>query len=163
MQWRALIYIKRRLIWQKMDGKMTPYSIKNITTILVLLFPLSISATELVYTPINPSFGGSPLNASMLLNKAQAQNKHKAPIIEQSYAEKFQDSLERTYLNRMVREITDIAFGEDIDESIFNQDSIFLSGDYEIQVITSTVDSITVRITNTTDNSVVVIEVPRFS
>lgn len=163
MQWRALIYIKRRLIWQKMDGKMTPYSIKKITTIIVLLAPLSISATELVYTPINPSFGGSPLNASMLLNKAQAQNKHKAPIIKQSYAEKFQDSLERTYLNRMVREITDIAFGEDIDESIFNQDSIFLSGDYEIQVITSTVDSITVRITNTTDNSVVVIEVPRFS
>nr|WP_259399509.1 curli assembly protein CsgF [Pseudoalteromonas sp. SR41-4] len=129
----------------------------------MILLPLSVSATELVYTPINPSFGGSPLNASMLLNKAQAQNKHKAPIIEQSYAEKFQDSLERTYLNRMVREITDIAFGEDIDESIFNQDSIFLSGDYEIQVITSTVDSITVRITNTNDNSVVVIEVPRFS
>ena len=142
---------------------MTPYSIKKITTIIVLLLPLSLSATELVYTPINPSFGGSPLNASMLLNKAQAQNKHKAPIIEQSYAEKFQDSLERTYLNRMVREITDIAFGEELDESIFNQDSIFLSGDYEIQVITSTVDSITVRITNTTDNSVVVIEVPRFS
>lgn len=142
---------------------MAPYSRKYITTIIMILLPLSVSATELVYTPINPSFGGSPLNASMLLNKAQAQNKHKAPIIEQSYAEKFQDSLERTYLNRMVREITDIAFGEDIDESIFNQDSIFLSGDYEIQVITSTVDSITVRITNTTDNSVVVIEVPRFS
>ncbi|MBB1416726.1 curli production assembly protein CsgF [Pseudoalteromonas sp. SG44-1] len=146
-----------------MDGKMAPDSRKYITTIIMILLPLSVSATELVYTPINPSFGGSPLNASMLLNKAQAQNKHKAPIIEQSYAEKFQDSLERTYLNRMVREITDIAFGEDIDESIFNQDSIFLSGDYEIQVITSTVDSITVRITNTTDNSVVVIEVPRFS
>lgn len=142
---------------------MAPYSRKYITTIIMILLPLSVSATELVYTPINPSFGGSPLNASMLLNKAQAQNKHKAPIIEQSYAEKFQDSLERTYLNRMVREITDIAFGEDIDESIFNQDSIFLSGDYEIQVITSTVDSITVRITNTTDNSIVVIEVPRFS
>ncbi|MBB1300130.1 MAG: curli production assembly/transport component CsgF [Pseudoalteromonas rhizosphaerae] len=146
-----------------MDGKMAPDSRKYITTTIMILLPLSVSATELVYTPINPSFGGSPLNASMLLNKAQAQNKHKAPIIEQSYAEKFQDSLERTYLNRMVREITDIAFGEDIDESIFNQDSIFLSGDYEIQVITSTVDSITVRITNTTDNSVVVIEVPRFS
>ncbi len=142
---------------------MAPDSRKYITTTIMILLPLSVSATELVYTPINPSFGGSPLNASMLLNKAQAQNKHKAPIIEQSYAEKFQDSLERTYLNRMVREITDIAFGEDIDESIFNQDSIFLSGDYEIQVITSTVDSITVRITNTTDNSVVVIEVPRFS
>ena len=80
-------------------------------------------ATELVYKPINPSFGGNPLNANMLLSKAQAQNKHKAPIDEKSYAENFQDSLERTYLNRMVREITDIAFGDDVEESIFNQDS----------------------------------------
>ncbi len=142
---------------------MTPNFMKYIITIITTVFSFTLCATELVYTPINPSFGGSPLNANMLLNKAQSQNKHKAPIIEQSYAEKFQDSLERTYLNRMVREITDIAFGEDIDDSIFNQDSIFLSGDYEIQVITSTVDSITVRITNTTDGSIVVIEVPRFS
>ncbi|WP_404343716.1 curli assembly protein CsgF [Pseudoalteromonas mariniglutinosa] len=145
-----------------MDGKMTPYSIKNITAIIIIFLSLSLSATELVYTPINPSFGGSPLNANMLLNKAQAQNKHRAPIIEKSYAEKFQDSLERTYLNRMVREITDIAFGSDIDDSVFNQDSIFMSGDYEIQVITSSVDSITVQITNTSDGSIVVIEVPRF-
>ena len=80
---------------------------------LIIIFNLQTSwATELVYTPINPSFGGSPLNGNMLLSKAQSQNKHKAPIIEQNYADKFQDSLERTYLNRMVREITDMAFGE---------------------------------------------------
>lgn len=98
----------------------------------------------------------------MLLSKAQAQNKHKAPVIEKGYAEQFQDSLERTYLNRMVREITDMAFGENIEDSVFNQDSIFMSGDYQIEVITSTTDTITVRITNIIDDSVVVIEVPRF-
>ena len=98
----------------------------------------------------------------MLLSKAQAQNKHKAPVIEKGYAEQFQDSLERTYLNRMVREITDMAFGEDIEDSIFNQDSIFMSGDYQIEVITSTTDSITVKITNIIDDTVVIIEVPRF-
>jgi curli production assembly/transport component CsgF len=119
-------------------------------------------ATELVYKPINPSFGGNPLNANMLLSKAQAQNKHKASIDEKSYAENFQDSLERTYLNRMVREITDIAFGDDVEESIFNQDSTFVSGDYEIQIITSSSDAITVQITNLIDGTITIIEVPRF-
>lgn len=130
---------------------------------LIIIFNLQTSwATELIYTPINPSFGGSPLNGNMLLSKAQSQNKHKAPIIEQNYADKFQDSLERTYLNRMVREITDMAFGEEVDDSIFNGDSSFITGDYEIQIITSTTDTITVRITSILDGTVTVIEVPRF-
>ncbi len=135
---------------------------KKIALIIITILSFSASATEIIYTPINPSFGGNPLNANMLLSKAQAQNKHKAPVIEKGYAEQFQDSLERTYLNRMVREITDMAFGEDIEDSIFNQDSFFMSGDYQIEVITSTTDSITVKITNILDDSVVIIEVPRF-
>ncbi|WP_409425693.1 curli assembly protein CsgF [Pseudoalteromonas sp. RW-H-Ap-1] len=140
-----------------MDGKM-----KKIALIIITTLSFSASATEIIYTPINPSFGGNPLNANMLLSKAQAQNKHKAPVIEKGYAEQFQDTLERTYLNRMVREITDMAFGEDIEDSLFDQDSIFMSGDYQIEVITSTTDSITVKITNMLDDSVVIIEVPRF-
>jgi len=135
---------------------------KKIALIIITTLSFSSQATEIIYTPINPSFGGNPLNANMLLSKAQAQNKHKAPVIEKGYAEQFQDSLERTYLNRMVREITDMAFGEDIEDSLFNQDSIFMSGDYQIEVITSTTDSITVKITNILDDSVVIIEVPRF-
>tara|TARA_Y100001963_G_scaffold160116_1_gene267968 strand:+ start:6803 stop:7228 length:426 start_codon:yes stop_codon:yes gene_type:complete len=134
---------------------------KIIFATLFLTSPLML-ATELVYKPINPSFGGNPLNANMLLSKAQAQNKHKASIDEKSYAENFQDSLERTYLNRMVREITDIAFGDDVEESIFNQDSTFVSGDYEIQIITSSSDAITVQITNLIDGTITIIEVPRF-
>ncbi len=135
---------------------------KNIALIIITTLSFSAAATEIIYTPINPSFGGNPLNANMLLSKAQAQNKHKAPVVEKGYAEQFQETLERTYLNRMVREITDMAFGEDIEDSLFNQDSIFMSGDYQIEVITSTTDSITVKITNILDDSVVIIEVPRF-
>ena len=135
---------------------------KKTALIIITILSFSPQATEIIYTPINPSFGGNPLNANMLLSKAQAQNKHKAPVIEKGYAEQFQETLERTYLNRMVREITDMAFGEDIEDSLFNQDSIFMSGDYQIEVITSTTDSITVRITNILDDSVVIIEVPRF-
>ncbi len=157
MQWLAQIWLHQPQIWLKMDGKM-----KKTALIIITILSFSPQATEIIYTPINPSFGGNPLNANMLLSKAQAQNKHKAPVIEKGYAEQFQETLERTYLNRMVREITDMAFGEDIEDSLFNQDSIFMSGDYQIEVITSTTDSITVRITNILDDSVVIIEVPRF-
>ncbi|CAM2900653.1 Curli production assembly/transport component CsgF [Pseudoalteromonas distincta] len=135
---------------------------KKIILTIITTFSFCTSATEIIYTPINPSFGGNPLNATMLLSKAQAQNKHKAPTVEKGYAEQFQETLERTYLNQMVREITDMAFGEDIENGIFDQDSIFMSGDYQIEVITSTTDTITVRITNIIDDTVVIIEVPRF-
>ena len=144
---------------------------KNRITILIstIMFSGALSASELVYTPINPSFGGSPLNGSFLLSKAQAQNKHKAKITEKSYAEKFQDSLERAYINKMVREITDLAFGEtcnvattECDQSIFGDDATFISGDYQIEIITSSSDSITVQITHTGTGEVTVIEVPRF-
>ncbi|MFT5179064.1 MAG: curli production assembly/transport component CsgF [Alteromonas macleodii] len=69
----------------------------------------------------------------------------------------------------MVREITDIAFGEqEYDEdgnpidSIFNQDSIFVSGDFQVELITSNPDSIVVNITNLLTGEVTVVEIPRF-
>ena len=118
-----------------------------------IVLSLSTSATELVYEPINPSFGGNPLNGSFLLSKANSQNAHSAPFNERSYDERLQESLERAYINRIVREITDLAFGEqELDEngnpiqSIFDQDSLFVSGDFQVELITSNPDSIIVNI-----------------
>lgn len=37
------------------------------------------SASELVYTPRNPSFGGNPFNSDHLIGTAQAQNTHLSP------------------------------------------------------------------------------------
>ncbi|HEU0231524.1 MAG TPA: curli assembly protein CsgF [Burkholderiaceae bacterium] len=37
-------------------------------------------ASQLIYTPVNPSFGGNPLNGTYLLSKAQAENNHQAPL-----------------------------------------------------------------------------------
>lgn len=42
--------------------------------LLLLVYKVAF-ATELVYTPVNPSFGGSPLNGSWMLGSAQSQNK----------------------------------------------------------------------------------------
>tara|TARA_R110000737_G_scaffold321307_2_gene333246 strand:- start:88 stop:543 length:456 start_codon:yes stop_codon:yes gene_type:complete len=141
-----------------------------LAVMLSLSVVSSALASELIYTPINPSFGGSPHNGNFLLGKAQSQNKHKASINKKSYAEKFQESLERAYINKMVREITDLSFNESCDASadescqpsIFDEDSIFMSGDYEIQIITSGADSITVQITHSITGEITIIEVPRF-
>lgn len=65
------------------------------------------AATELVYFPLNPSFGGSPLNGSVLLNSALATNRHTDPdagqdLIEQKTPlQQFNETLERSILNRL--------------------------------------------------------------
>jgi curli production assembly/transport component CsgF len=41
---------------------------------LLPLVSQGLQASELVYTPVNPSFGGNPLNGPVLLNQANAQN-----------------------------------------------------------------------------------------
>lgn len=131
---------------------------------------LPVAASELVYNPINPSFGGNPLNGSFLLGKAQSQNKHKAPVSRKTYAEKFQESLERAYINKIVREITELSFNESCEPetdpgcepSVFADNATFLSGDYEIQILTSGTDSITVQITHLGTGEITIIEVPRF-
>lgn len=143
---------------------------KKLLILCFVSLTLQSMASELVYTPVNPSFGGSPLNGSFLLNKAQAQNKHKALVTKKTYAERFQESLERAYINRIVREITDLSFNETCDPaadpncqpSLFNEDATFISGDYEIQILTTGSDSITVQITQLETGEITIIEVPRF-
>lgn len=66
-------------------------------------------ASEMVYTPVNPSFGGSPLNGQWLLNSAQVTNKHKDPSAsdmdsafqQRTPFEDFNDQLERSVLSRL--------------------------------------------------------------
>jgi curli production assembly/transport component CsgF len=85
---------------------------------LMLRLPVLLSAvhgtptfaTELVYVPVNPNFGGSPLNGSVLLNSAQATNKHKDPDAQRAAAaatapktglQQFNDMLERSILSQL--------------------------------------------------------------
>lgn len=64
-------------------------------------------ASPLVYTPVNPSFGGDPLNGNWLLNSAQITNKHKDPdddrfgFEDRPPFEDFNDQLERAVLSRL--------------------------------------------------------------
>lgn len=79
------------------------------------------AATEMVYYPLNPSFGGSPLNGPVLLNSALATNKHTDPAADddllgtgrQSPLEIFQETLERAILGRLASSATSRIVGED--------------------------------------------------
>ncbi len=47
---------------------------KSIVTCLFLIVSSYGFAQQLVYTPVNPAFGGDPFNYTWLLNSANAQN-----------------------------------------------------------------------------------------
>ena len=74
----------------------------------LIIFSQSANATDLVYVPINPSFGGNPINGSVLLNSATSTNKHQAParpgqngLLQQTALEQFNSMLERSILNQL--------------------------------------------------------------
>ena len=118
-------------------------------------------SSELVYTPINPSFGGSALNGSFLLGKAQAQNKHKAPLTQKSFEEKVSDALERATLSDIVSKYKDTVLGENNNIDI-GEDTSFVSGDYQIDIVAANSDTITIQITDLLSNKVTIIEIPKF-
>ena len=76
---------------------------------LAMLFALPGQASTLVYTPVNPSFGGNPLNGPMLLNSANAQNTIKDPDLEdeeeESALDDFNNRLQRSLLSRLTNSI----------------------------------------------------------
>lgn len=82
------------------------------TTALWLLAGSATQASELVYTPVNPSFGGNPLNGTWLLGSAQAQNDHSAPSpsLGSGFAgttalERFTSQLESRLLSQLMTNI----------------------------------------------------------
>lgn len=77
---------------------------------LAMAVPLASQATEIVYYPINPAFGGSPLNGNWMLGIAQAQNKHQDPeadaLRNTSPLQNFNDALERAILGQLASAAT---------------------------------------------------------
>jgi curli production assembly/transport component CsgF len=65
----------------------------------------AVQATELIYTPVNPMFGGNPLNGPVLLNNAQAQNNKKDPDAglsnQKTPLQQFNETLQRSILSRV--------------------------------------------------------------
>jgi len=84
---------------------------------LTFLFGLvhTAHASELVYVPNNPSFGGNPLNGPVLLNQAQAQNDHteksSSSASGQTALTQFNSMLQSAILSRVSSAVTSSIVG----------------------------------------------------
>ena len=76
-------------------------------------------ATELVYVPVNPSFGGHPANGPALLASASATNRHEAAglggssLLNQTPLQQFNQTLERMVLSQLSAAATSKLIGQD--------------------------------------------------
>lgn len=96
---------------------------KNKLLLLASMAALAVSSTasasEIVYVPINPSFGGNPMNGAVLLNSAQATKRHEENplggmnLSERSPLQSFNESLERAILSRLASSATAEIFNDD--------------------------------------------------
>ena len=74
----------------------------------------AVHAQDIAYSPINPSFGGSPFNSSHLLGIAGAQKpeKARAASAESAPSELFLRQLQSRLLSALAGQVTDSIFGD---------------------------------------------------
>lgn len=78
------------------------------------------SAQQLVYTPINPAFGGNPFNASQLLSLANAQNQFlpkSSSTTPPTQAQQFASQLQSTILAGVAQQVSNAIFGNNPQQS----------------------------------------------
>ena len=133
---------------------------KFITTMaLVCGLSYSASAQDLVYQPVNPSFGGNPFNSAHLLAIANAQNDFERPVEEatsQDELDRFVRSLQSRLLSSLSTQVANAIFGEDAQD-----EGRIVFGDQTIEFV-RTLDGIPLTITEA-DGSTTVITIPVFT
>ncbi|MDD2943210.1 MAG: curli assembly protein CsgF [bacterium] len=80
-------------------------------------FVSSVSADELTYKPINPSFGGNPFNGSYLMSTASEQKGFKAPEKKRNPVDEFSETVTSSLLSRISRDVAEQILGENAQES----------------------------------------------
>jgi curli production assembly/transport component CsgF len=117
------------------------------------------AAQDVVYKPIDPSFGGNPFNSSHLLGIANATNKTKDPATVKSnntQAAIFAQQLQSRLLSALSGQIVDAIFGANPQQhgtiSFGGQTIVFDRG----------LDSVTLTITDAGTGEVTTIVIPTF-
>ena len=130
-------------------------------------------ASDLVYTPINPTFGGNPLNSSHLLAIASAQRTataSDAPVTSsssgtggtgtstsQSNVDLFISQLEGRLLSSLASQVTDAIFGTNPQ----NHGTITFGSTIVVFDRSDVTHTISLTITDTTTGQVTLISVPQ--
>ncbi len=114
-------------------------------------------AQELVYKPINPSFGGDSFNSSHLLGIANAQNNYKDPRAADagsSQSDLFLRQLQSRLLSSLASQVSDAIFGENPQDS-----GRIVFGDQIIE-FTRGLESVRITIIDNLTGGVTEIEIP---
>lgn len=141
--------------------KLREYIIYGVVCVLFLTAVSIIEASELVWIPINPSFGGYAGNASWLMNAAQVQNRHKEETrasVQQDPFEDFEYNLKRQYIYALSSKIIDEAFGEEGLLPEGQTEAHYSIGDFVIDIDGN--GQLTVVITDTSTGNMTTVEVP---
>jgi curli production assembly/transport component CsgF len=80
----------------------------------------SASAQQLIYTPINPAFGGNPFNSTQLEADAAAQNPYRstgATTPQQTQAQLFASELQSQLLGDLANQVAQAIFGPNAQSS----------------------------------------------
>jgi curli production assembly/transport component CsgF len=118
----------------------------------------SASAEDLVYQPINPSFGGNPFNSPHLLGVANAQNKFKDPASASrgTEADIFARQLQSRLLSALSSQIVEAIFGDDP-----QQQGTIQFGGQTIEFVRG-LEEVTLTITNDETGEETTIVIPTF-
>lgn len=121
----------------------------------------SAFAQQLVYRPINPSFGGETFNYQWMLSSAQAQNKLEERASDRfgtNALDDFESSLNRQILSQLSRQLVNDVFGEGGDGL---QEGVFEFGNLLVE-ITYEAEGINVSIVNNSDGTQTDILIPYY-
>lgn len=108
---------------------------------------------DMIYKPINPSFGGDPFNSNHLQGLAASQNQYKeeaAAKASQSTSERFLSMLQSRLYSGLASQVSDAIFGPNAQQSgtlVFDDQQISFFNDGSSIHLTVT-DSGTGQITN---------------
>jgi curli production assembly/transport component CsgF len=116
------------------------------------------AASDLVYTPINPSFGGNPFNSAHLLGIANAQNDYRDPrsTTGTSQADLFARQLQSRLLSALSSQLVNAIFGDNPQES-----GTISFGGQTVEFVRD-LENVTITITDDATGEETVIVVPTF-
>ncbi|UYO76017.1 curli assembly protein CsgF [Halomonas qinghailakensis] len=122
--------------------------IRCATLIAVMGIGTNAYSGELIYQPINPSFGGDPFAGSYLLGKAQAQDTNKDPNTRSVQSLSSTDRLLQSLESRLISQlISDVSRGE-VSEGSFDSDEFgVVVSDNSGQLVVRVVDKVTGDVT----------------
>jgi curli production assembly/transport component CsgF len=111
----------------------------------------SAGAQQLVYTPINPQFGGNPLNSSQLEADATAQDPFKAkPAPHLTQSQLFAQQLQSQLLSSLANQVAEAIFGPNAQPS-----GTFTFGGETVTFVRS-LGEVTITITDPAGNQTVI-------